>query len=113
MGEECHAKTRKGANGHMPETPIGKGGKMDDTSVVVAEVIGWTDAHSEIWQKVQRQRDWDRVVTCGGALSQPCRGCAVDEDEVDEHEETTFPTKPRMGYSRGYARHSQDEEDGK
>lgn len=113
--QECHAKTKKGANGQMPETPIGKGGKMDDTSVVVAEVIEWTDAHSEIWQKVQRQRDWDRVVTCGGAIAQPCRGCGVEEDEVDEFEETTFPTKPHGGYSykSSLQSHGHEEEDGK
>merc|ERR1712066_180078 len=88
--QPCHAKTWGGPNGHMPETPIGKGGKMDDTSVVVAEVIEWTEAHSEVWAQVQRQRDWNKVVTCGGTFKAPCRSCGVDEDEVDNFEEIPF-----------------------
>merc|ERR1719498_2169285 len=63
--EESHAKARPGPNGRMPETPIGKGGKMDDTSVVCAEIIEWTEAHSEVWAQVRRQRQWDDIVTCG------------------------------------------------
>jgi len=109
--EECHAKTRKGANGHMPETPIGKGGKMDDTSVVVAEVIEWTEAHSEIWHKLQKRKDWDRMVTCGGALGQPCRGCAVDEDDVDDYEEASFQTQEPAGYPQRYPRHTQEDDE--
>merc|ERR1719503_296117 len=30
-----HAKTKPGPNGELPEAPIGRGGKMDDTSCVV------------------------------------------------------------------------------
>merc|ERR1719379_3005445 len=65
---ECHNKTRAAQNGRMPETPIGKGGKMDDTSVVVAEVIEWTEAHSKIWAQVHRQQQWDNLVTCNGVM---------------------------------------------
>merc|ERR1719265_2070759 len=32
--QEAHAKSRPRAGGHYPDAPIGKGGKMDDTSVV-------------------------------------------------------------------------------
>merc|ERR1719487_1757844 len=63
--EASHAKTKSGNMG-MPETPIGRGGKMDDTSVVVGEVIEWTDAHNEVWEQVRRQQRWDRVTSCGG-----------------------------------------------
>jgi protein phosphatase PTC7 len=112
--EECHAKTQKAKNGHMPETPIGKGGKMDDTSVVVAEVIEWTEAHSEIWNRVKKQKDWDRMVTCGGTFGHPCRGCAVDDDDIDDYEENPFRTKSRGGYSKGHTHHADyDDDDGK
>lgn len=37
--EACHAKTVPGPNGGLPEAPIGRGGKVDDTSCVVAEVV--------------------------------------------------------------------------
>jgi len=81
---ECHNKARPGPNGRLPETPIGKGGKMDDTSVVVAEVIEWTEAHSEVWAQVRRQKQWDNMITCGGAG--PCRSCTtadVDDEDYD------------------------------
>lgn len=45
----CHAKSQCGPDGVLPAAPIGRGGKIDDTSVVVAEVVEWTKAHSEAW----------------------------------------------------------------
>lgn len=108
--QECHAKTRAAPNGLMPETPIGKGGKMDDTSVVVAEVIEWTEAHSKIWAQVRRDRQWDDIVTCNGAFG----GCAVrtcggQEEDVDEYEETYQEKSHRKG--PGYRGSSYDEEE--
>ena len=47
---------------------------MDDTSCVVAEVVEWTEAHSEIWAQRARARQWEKLVTCGGvgfALAAP------------------------------------------
>lgn len=52
--------------GQFADTPIGKGGKVDDTSVVVAEIVEWTDAHREIWSQVRRNRKWKNVLSCGG-----------------------------------------------
>ncbi|CAK9009778.1 unnamed protein product [Durusdinium trenchii] len=49
--DEAHAKSEVGLYG-LPDTPIGLGGKMDDTSVVVGEVVEWTKAHSEVWAQV-------------------------------------------------------------
>merc|ERR1719517_79838 len=43
--EACHAKTNALPGGQLPEAPIGRGGKMDDTSCVVAEVVEWTAEH--------------------------------------------------------------------
>merc|ERR1711933_634822 len=60
---ECHKKTERGPRGELAESPIGKGGKIDDTSCVVGEVIEWTKQHSEMWSKVQRQRN-----SSGGAF---------------------------------------------
>lgn len=53
--EACHAKSVRGPNGQMRDSPIGRGGKMDDTSVVVAEVIEWTEEHSRMWAAPRRQ----------------------------------------------------------
>lgn len=44
-----HAKSQCGPDGRLPDSPIGRGGKMDDTSVVVGEVVEWTPAHSKAW----------------------------------------------------------------
>jgi len=114
--EECHCKTRPGPGGRMPETPIGRGGKMDDTSVVVAEIIEWTEAHSEVWAQVRRQRQWDDLVTCGGtAQFGPCKTC-VRQDDIDEYEEEyTQPNQRQIqptkgGGSRGGARNRDEEE---
>jgi len=83
--EESHAKSQA-VGGHLPDTPIGRGGKMDDTSVVVGEVVEWTQAHSEVWAQVRRQRQWRSMVTCGGMDSIACRSCRAAEDSGDEHE---------------------------
>lgn len=45
--EACHMKSERGPNGQMPDSPIGAGGKMDDTSIVVGEVIAWSAEHSK------------------------------------------------------------------
>jgi len=63
--EACHAKTRRDHYGRYPETPIGKGGKRDDTCCVVGEVIEWTDTANKLWARTQRQRRWRSLFSCG------------------------------------------------
>eukprot|EP00441_Pelagodinium_beii_P045509 CAMPEP_0197623910 /NCGR_PEP_ID=MMETSP1338-20131121/3787_1 /TAXON_ID=43686 ORGANISM="Pelagodinium beii, Strain RCC1491" /NCGR_SAMPLE_ID=MMETSP1338 /ASSEMBLY_ACC=CAM_ASM_000754 /LENGTH=396 /DNA_ID=CAMNT_0043194003 /DNA_START=22 /DNA_END=1212 /DNA_ORIENTATION=+ len=81
--KESHAKS-DGHGGQFLDTPIGKGGKVDDTSVVVGEIIEWTEAHKEIWSQVRRNRKWKDVMSCGGMqcgagpTRQPC--CGEDDD---------------------------------
>merc|ERR1712012_275405 len=82
--QECHAKTKIGPGGCRPEAPIGRGGKMDDTSVVVAEVVEWTEAHSKIWAPAKRQWGWQTLLTCSN-------GCNVDDDDVDEYDDEMLP----------------------
>ncbi|CAE7728745.1 unnamed protein product, partial [Symbiodinium sp. CCMP2456] len=53
--DEAHSKSEVGRHG-LPDTPIGLGGKMDDTSVVVGEVVEWTRAHSEVWAQIVDRR---------------------------------------------------------
>merc|ERR550537_8253 len=73
--ETAHAKTRPSSQGHLPETPIGRGGKMDDTSVVVGEVVEWTEAHGEVWSNVRRKRQWANLTSLGH-----CRACGLGDD---------------------------------
>jgi len=116
--EESHAKSRVGKGGLLPETPIGRGGKMDDTSVVVGEVVEWTQAHSDVWAQVRRQRQWRTMVTCGGMDSIACRSCHkaaqdVDDEEVDlrrhSHEAGPISSRERHYYQSGVD--SEDEEE--
>jgi len=92
--DACHAKTRPGPCGLLPEAPIGKGGKMDDTSCVIAEVIEWTEAHSKAWAPRRKRWQWYNFMTCGD-------GCAVDvDDEVDAYDDDMMP--PGMKVPRNY-----------
>lgn len=93
-----HAKTERGPQGYM-EAPIGKGGKIDDTSCVVAQVVEWTSAHGEAWAKIRSDRTWSNFMTCGGAMP----ACERDSEYVVEDDEEyadsggrvrNFPSKP-------------------
>eukprot|EP00435_Cladocopium_sp_Y103_P021619 s492_g5.t1 len=84
--DEAHAKSEVGPYG-LPDTPIGLGGKMDDTSVVVGEVVEWTKAHSEVWAQVRKQNQWRGLVSCPLVISGgTCRTCRMGEDSGSEHE---------------------------
>merc|ERR1740129_2519562 len=97
--EQAHAKTRPGAKGY-PETPIGRGGKCDDTSCVVGEVVEWTEEHAEAWTRLRNERWWKGVFTCGGNLP-------VLEDEVVINSERSgrgagkrnYPSNPNGSFS--------------
>lgn len=78
--QACHAKTSPLADGSYADTPIGKGGKVDDTSCVVGEAVEWTESHSEAWSSVQRRRQLGKILRCGGMLD----GCCQDESESEE-----------------------------
>lgn len=95
---QSHAKTQRGPRGYA-QTPIGQGGKIDDTSCVVAQVVEWTSAHGEAWAKIRSDRSWHSLLTCGGNLP----ACERDHEYViSEFEEPTgtgtrarnYPAKP-------------------
>merc|ERR1719399_526003 len=76
---ECHSKTEMGLVGYK-DTPIGKGGKVDDTCCVVGEVVEWTANHSELWTRVQRNKAWSGLFACGGHFQK----CSEHQDEYDQ-----------------------------
>mmetsp|Transcript_41089 Transcript_41089/g.94530 ORF Transcript_41089/g.94530 Transcript_41089/m.94530 type:complete len:431 (-) Transcript_41089:130-1422(-) len=98
--EESHAKTSVGPFGYMPDAPIGKGGKVDDTSCVVAEVVEWTEAHSAAWAQVRRQKQWDNLFTCGGSIK-PCTVGEEDEENelVGVNGKRNYPANPTGSFS--------------
>lgn len=96
--QECHSKTQPGPRGYPP-SPIGPGGKMDDTSVVVAQVVEWTEEHGEAWANLRSRRSWGNLLSCGGTLP----SCNDDEIVTSEYELThgtapqqkrNYPAKP-------------------
>jgi len=79
---QSHCKTKPGAKRHLPDAPIGKGGKMDDTSVVVAELVEWSEDTNNAWSHFHRDLQWDSLFSCSPAFSQ----CGVDD-----HEDVIYP----------------------
>lgn len=95
---ESHNKTKCGPHGYA-ETPIGKGGKVDDTSCLVAEVVEWTSAHGEAWAKIRSDRAWNNMLTCGGTLGACERDTEYVVPDFEVFENTgsrprNFPSKP-------------------
>jgi len=80
----CHAKTRARPDGQLPQAPIGEGGKGDDTSVVVAEVVEWTDdGHDRPPSAERQQRPWREALR--GVL--PFGRCCNAAAGYDAHDE--------------------------
>jgi len=97
--EQSHAKTLPGANGY-PDTPIGKGGKCDDTSCVVGEVVEWTEEHAEAWTRLHNERWWKKLLTCGGHLPM-LEDEVVFDDERAGHGagKRNYPSNPNGSFS--------------
>jgi protein phosphatase PTC7 len=93
---QCHAKTQP----PFAECPIGKGGKVDDTSCIVGECVEWTDEHGEAWANLRR-REWFRnFFTCGGALPSTDTEIVVADDKYDNGARVrNYPTKPNGSFS--------------
>merc|ERR1712037_299382 len=47
--KEAHLKSDE-----QRDAPIGRGGKIDDTSVVVSEVVPWTDRHKDMCKEITK-----------------------------------------------------------
>jgi len=96
---ECHAKTQPP---FLP-SPIGKGGKVDDTSCVVGEVVEWTKEHSDAWAELRRQRWWGNFATCGGNLATCEDEFLVGPGDHDEYQNgakvRNYPTNPNASFS--------------
>jgi len=95
-----HAKTQRLPSGQYPQAPIGQGGKIDDTSCVVAQVVEWTSAHGEAWKKIRSDRTWNSIFTCGGSIPQCDRDTEYVTSDCEEFENgvsskaRNYPAKP-------------------
>lgn len=93
---ESHAKTQP-TQGAYRQTPIGKGGKVDDTSCVVGQVVEWTASHGDAWAKIRRDRSWQNMLTCGGSLMPVCHRDGAEEEEYEPpyvSRPRNYPSKP-------------------
>lgn len=104
--EESHHKTDSGPNGY-PDTPIGKGGKVDDTCFVVGEVIEWTKEHSDKAANAARRRQWEDLVTCGGNL----QTCSEEQDDDDDYDVASNRPSRRAREYNGPSAHGDDDEE--
>eukprot|EP00927_Polykrikos_kofoidii_P065738 TRINITY_DN61453_c0_g1_i1.p1 TRINITY_DN61453_c0_g1~~TRINITY_DN61453_c0_g1_i1.p1 ORF type:complete len:408 (+),score=75.50 TRINITY_DN61453_c0_g1_i1:83-1306(+) len=102
-----HAKSDS-KSGQSNDTPIGKGGKVDDTSVVVAETVEWTDAHREIWSQVRQRKQWSNVLTCGGMQ---CGNTARDGTVRRGADAPNAGPRPQSGVGRQSSIESESESD--
>jgi hypothetical protein len=96
--QECHAKTRPGPHGYL-QSPIGPGGKMDDTSIVVAQVVEWTEEYGDAWAELRSRRSWGNMLSCGGVLPSCSDEIVTSEYEISEGtmsrtQKRNFPSKP-------------------
>ncbi|OLP93473.1 putative 1-aminocyclopropane-1-carboxylate deaminase [Symbiodinium microadriaticum] len=108
--EACHMKTKADLRtGKYPDTPIGKGGKRDDTCCVVGEVVEWTEMDCMYWEGVQRRRRMKELVTCGGVLSLGMM--CIDEDEEDEEDDDSNWCRSRDGRDFSTVSFVSDEEE--
>jgi protein phosphatase PTC7 len=97
--QECHAKTLPTTYGSYPDTPIGRGGKMDDTSCLVGEVVEWTEDHGEAWSRLREQKKWTSLMTCGGMVPT----CQDDSDgeyrNRNRRAQRNYPSNPNASFS--------------
>jgi len=83
--EACHAKTVPTPTGAMPDAPIGPGGKVDDTSCVVAEVVELMEFTEGTWAPSAMPREYDDdsdegivgFLRCGAVCN------ATDQNDID------------------------------
>lgn len=89
----AHVKPGLDGKQRTHHSPIGMGGKVDDTGCVVAEVVEWTEAHM---REFGRRKRWG-----GGGMG--CCSCHADRDDDVEEYKAMREATAREGV-RGNAR---------
>jgi len=98
----CHQKTEPDSDGLYREAPIGKGGKVDDTSCIVGEIVEWTEAHGEAWKNVRQRKWWRDLFSCGGAIPAAGDEIVIGTGEFEYESGArvrNYPTKPDGSFS--------------
>lgn len=123
--EAAHRKTDEDPVFGYAGTPIGRYGKIDDTSCVVGEVVEWTQAHREILAQVRRNQRWKAMMPFGGIQCGPVCGPVQCGRRDADSDEDASPKKSARTRSRHQAHmppsrmasvdteQSEDEDDGR
>ncbi|CAE8720995.1 unnamed protein product [Polarella glacialis] len=83
--QKAHSKSDISGRCPPQSTPVGFGGKADDTSVLVAEVVEWTAAKREDWEQGQWQRSsWGQMFGCGHDGYSAAEATSDSDFEEDE-----------------------------
>jgi len=80
---DCHKKCSLRPDGTRADTPIGIGGKVDDTSIVVGEVVEWTDHRRKKWENEQDGRV-DESECWFGSGANACEGDGSEDSDSSE-----------------------------
>jgi len=88
--EKAHEKAAKCPHKLQAYTPVGFGGKADDTSVVVAEVVEWTQSRREVWERDRSRSSpkWHGFFACMPGCQEDVSDSEEDEDDVPRVEES-------------------------
>jgi hypothetical protein len=92
---ESHSKTQPPHR----DCPIGKGGKVDDTSCIVGECVEWTEEHGQAWSDLRRRKWFKDFFTCGGALPMTDNEIVVDDKYDNGARVRNYPTNPNGSFS--------------
>jgi hypothetical protein len=92
---DSHSKTQQLPGGGWPPAPL-RGGKADDTSCVVGEVVEWKREHSEAWVRVRRQKQWNAIFSCGMGGLPTCDDGEESEGDTHRH---SYPQNPNGSFS--------------
>eukprot|EP00397_Hematodinium_sp_SG-2012_P025717 GEMP01026888.1.p1 GENE.GEMP01026888.1~~GEMP01026888.1.p1 ORF type:complete len:412 (+),score=102.06 GEMP01026888.1:29-1237(+) len=88
----AHGKSGNNGRDRTRLTPIGPGGKVDDTSVVVAEVVEWTKAHGTALRDVRGKKRLQKLLGCfvGSQRASDCmfppKGMDDEDDDTNDSE---------------------------
>jgi len=97
----AHEKSGPDGKSRSSSTPIGAGGKVDDTSVIVAQVVEWTEAHRKAMREARSKKRIRKFLGCvGGERAVDCwyppplgKDTVFDEDGEEEDGDSAYETE--------------------
>eukprot|EP00392_Amoebophrya_sp_AT5.2_P000523 g524.t1 len=103
----AHEKSGADGKNSISTTPIGYGGKIDDTSCVIGEVVEYTKFHADLIHRTRRQQKMRKVKNCLQVACFPVRAWGAgdggrERSKVDQAEEVVDRSENSAGNGYGY-----------